>query len=116
MQTLVNLFPGAIIVFATLKNDLDDKEKRLIKNFVNFNRKRWANGGEETLVIILNATELFCSVAFLSMAWEKKGSVHQKLSKTYNNISDLNTLSDATIEIYLGLQSAMKYRMAYKKD
>lgn len=108
MQVIANLFPGSVIVFATLKDELSTQEKKLIKQFVNFNRKRWSKGQKETPVVILGATELFCNEPSLCSTWESKGGAHKDFSQMYD-YSNLEALSDYTLKIYLNLPSAMEF-------
>src|SRR5581483_8061977 len=41
MQVIAQNFPGAVLVFATLRRELTDKERRLLRPLVNTGRKYW---------------------------------------------------------------------------
>jgi len=102
MDDLAKRFPGATIVFATLKNKLSEKEKRLLKPLVNRCRKYWKNDEPYNPVLILTKIELFASHG-LSYAWNKVGGEHKKMS--IRNFDDkLLYTCDATQQLYLGMK------------
>lgn len=113
MRALADQFPGAILVFATMKEGSDlsadevDRMRRLAQWGRQYDRER---GQSRAPVIVLTGTELFVS-SYLSTAWEKKGGLHQKLiSPAWVQEYNLRVLADLTQQIYLGMQSYDKWR------
>jgi hypothetical protein len=104
MLALSKGFPGAILVFATLRKDLTDAEKKLIRPFVNRGRKYWKAERPYNPVLILTATELF-AVFRPEQSWQKAGGQHAAWIKKFRRGSlSLLELCDATQQIYLGMK------------
>ena len=59
MVNLGNEFPGAILVFATLKESLKQKEKTTLRRVVNHSRKHRKNNRPYNPILILTGKELF---------------------------------------------------------
>ncbi len=59
MMALAKDFPGAILVFATLRKELTENEKKLLRPLVNRGRKYWKAERPYNPVLILTGTELF---------------------------------------------------------
>ena len=57
-KTLMSEFPNSIITFATLKDSLIEKEKRLLRPLVNMGRRRRRQGQPYSPILVLTATEL----------------------------------------------------------
>ncbi len=98
-------FPGAILVFATLRKNLTEIEKKLMRPLVNRGRKYWKEDRPYNPVLILTATELFESYLRPEQAWEKAGGQYApwagKLARGHLGILEL---CDATQQIYLGMK------------
>jgi len=103
MSYLAKLFPGAVIVFATLKDDLKEKEKRIIRPLVNRGRRYWKAEQPYNPVLILTKTELFADMG-LQYAWEDAGGKYQEFGKRYFYSDKLIHTCDATQQLYLGLK------------
>ena len=59
MVDLGKAFPDAVLVFATLKEQLSDNEKKILRPMVNNSRRNWKRGIPFNPVLILTGTELF---------------------------------------------------------
>jgi hypothetical protein len=104
MLALSKGFPGAILVFVTLRKDLTDAEKKLIRPFVNRGRKYWKAERPYNPVLILTGTELF-AVFRPEQSWERAGGQHEPwAAKFRRGHLSLLELCDATQQIYLGMK------------
>jgi hypothetical protein len=103
MRKLAEKFPGAFHVFAALKADLTDVEKRVIGEFATWGRERLADGRPRAPVIALTGTELFAGWE-IEHAWKDMGDPHAKFVRHPGvRIDNLWTLADITQQLYLGL-------------
>ena len=102
MAKLGDAFPGAVLVFAALKESLSEKEKTILCALVNRQRKHRMNGRPFNPVLILTGTELFAELD-LSEAWEEAGGLHAAYAKNLGP-KDLPELCDITQRIYLGME------------
>jgi hypothetical protein len=103
MERVAKAFPGAFLVFATLKDALSEDEKSLIGGLALWGRERLANGQPRSPVIVLTATEMF-SEWHIKHAWENSGEKHKHVgSPAYVHLDNLWELADLTQQIYLGL-------------
>jgi hypothetical protein len=59
IMTLSKAFPGAVLVFATLRKELSIEEKKLLYRLVNRGRKYWKADRPYNPVLILTGSELF---------------------------------------------------------
>jgi hypothetical protein len=96
MRLLASQFPGATLVFATLKDSLKPKEKRLLRPFVNRRRRYWREDRPSNPVLILTATELF--------AEEEPPRCWGQESKYVTPAPALLHLCDLTQQRYLDMQ------------
>jgi hypothetical protein len=103
MRKLAERFPGAFLVFATLKDDLTDVEKTGIGDFAKWGRERLADGRPRAPVIVLTGTELFASWQ-IEHAWKDLGGERANFVQPARvRIDNLWTLADITQQVYLGL-------------
>lgn len=97
MEKLAKLFPGSVLVFATLKDQLSDAEKKLISNLA----KKFRKGlGSRPInpVLILTKNEL--------MSWLTYDEKIKHLIIPHMEFSDdIGHLCDVTTQHYLGLPS-----------
>lgn len=100
MNLLANSFPGAVIVFATLREDLKEREIRLIKPLANRGRRHGRDGRSYNPILVLTRTELFSDHG-LQKTWEQKGGRHQELASRHRLIARLLPLCDLTQQLYL---------------
>jgi hypothetical protein len=104
MLALSKAFPGAILVFATLRKDLTDAEKRLMRPLVNRGRKYWKGERPYNPVLILTGTELFGHFR-PEESWSRAGGQYTPLASRFHrhNLSLLE-LCDVTQQIYLSMK------------
>jgi len=106
MKTIAKKFPGAVLVFSTLNNDLTNKEKDLLRPFVKRCRKYEKTDSSHNLILILTGTELF---AFQRPpgCWKEAGGKHRTFAKKstyrYTHPLSFDLLCDLTQQKYLGL-------------
>jgi len=103
MSKVAEKFPGAFIVFATLKDELSDAEKSSIGDLAMRGRSRLEDGKPRSPVIVLTGTELFASWR-IGQAWKKKGGQHARFGEFVGvHLDNLWTLAELTQQLYLGL-------------
>ncbi len=102
MEILATAFPGAFLVFATLKDALSDDERSMIGKLALWGREPIANGLQRAPVIVLTGTELF-SEWHITQAWKDCGDKRGQCAASYLQLNNLWTLADLTQRIYLGL-------------
>lgn len=105
---LAEQFPGAVLVFATMREDgqLTREEVARLRKVALWGRERVREFRRSRApVIVLTGVELF-SGYWLSMTWEEKGGRHKDLSSPgYVRLDNLKVLADLTQQLYLGLPS-----------
>jgi hypothetical protein len=107
---LAQRFPGAILVFATMKEstDISKEEVARLRKLAEWGRA-YDKEKDQTRapVIILTGTELFCAHS-LEDAWKEKGGKHaQLIAPVYMavRLDNLRILADLTQQLYLGMPS-----------
>jgi len=108
MKLLAEAFPGAVIVFATLKeaDQLSKNEIARVRQFAEWGREYdRENRRTRAPVILLTGTELF-TAHHLRESWKEKGGKHAALVEPgYVHLDHLPTLADFTQQLYLGMPS-----------
>ena len=97
MRQLGEAFPGAVLVFATLKECLSQKEKNILQPLVMRSRKNWKADRPFNPVMILTGKELF-----LKSVWDS----HLKGTRW---LEDLLELCDTTQRINMGMKSRYQW-------
>jgi hypothetical protein len=106
MRKLAEKFPGAFLVFATLKDALSDAEKAEIGQLATWGRERLADRRSRAPVIVLTGLELFSSW-HINESWKTHGGQHAKFVEPASVCLDnLWTLAEFTQQLYLGLPSS----------
>lgn len=100
MNLLADQFPGAILVFATLKNSITETEKKLLRPLVNRGRRYWNNERPYNPILILTGIELFADHGPRN-TWNDVGGKHAEFAKRYIGLDDMLQICDATQQIYL---------------
>jgi len=95
-RLLAQEFPGAVLVFASLKDGLSEKEKRLLRPLVNQGRRYWRDERPFNPVLILTGTELFARDD-PPRCWGQK-------SKYIEPVMPLLRLCDLTQQRYLDMK------------
>jgi hypothetical protein len=108
MKMLAEQYPGAVIVFATLKEaaELSKDEVKRIRKLADWGREyNKENRETRAPVIVLTGTELF-TPHWLEEIWKQKGGLHKQLVEpAYVQLERLKTLADLTQQLYLDMPS-----------
>ena len=103
MRRLAEKFPGAFLVFATLKDSLSDAEKSEAAQLALWGRERMEDGFPRAPVIVLTSLELFCPWN-LKQTWKDRGEQWAKFAEHARfDFDNLWTLAEITQQLYLGL-------------
>ena len=102
MRDIAREFPGSILVFATLNDDLTATEKKLIKPFVNTCNKYYERDRPKNPVMVLTSNELFSYIP-PPYCWKDKGGKHKPFAEN-SHIHGLLDICQATQKIYLGIE------------
>ncbi len=102
MRALASEFPGAVLVFSTLRSELTEAEKRLLKPLANQGRRYWKAERQFNPLVILTGAELF-SVFGAPQCWKDKGGQFSEMYKRHSYLSSLGELADATQQLYLDM-------------
>ena len=103
MMTIADHFPGAVLVFATLRRSLEESEKRRIRTLANKGRRYWKAERPYNPVLVLTGNELFAEFG-IHEAWEKVGGKHATLASQFRGLDNLIEVCDATQQLYLDLK------------
>jgi len=109
MKTLAKEFPGAVLVFATMRESLTGSEKKMIKPLVNSGRRHWKAEQTYNPVIILTGTELFSNRGIPS-CWKDKEGKAGEIEKGNFYSRNLGDIADATQQIYLDMKPYHEWR------
>jgi hypothetical protein len=103
MNLLADEFPGAVLVFATLRKSLTEKEKRLLRPVANRGRRYWKAERPFNPVLLLTGVELFADWR-PPQCWKDARGKQAAFAKNYRAWGDLLQLCDATQQLYLDMQ------------
>jgi hypothetical protein len=98
MREIAKAFPGAVLVFSTLRKELTDFEIKKIASIARRGRKYWKSERPLNPVLVLTGTELL-SFSGAPHWWDD--ALKQRFGRSYG----LMNLCDATQQIYLKLPS-----------
>lgn len=98
MRRLATAFPGAVLVFATLRKTLTTKEIRKLAGIARAGRKRWKAERQLNPVLVLTGSELL-SHKGAPYCWE------EPLKSRFRHERGLMRLCDITQQLYLNLPS-----------
>ncbi|HUQ35282.1 MAG TPA: hypothetical protein VM144_02785 [Aestuariivirga sp.] len=113
MRYLAKTFPGAVLVFSTLRKQLTPKEIKDLTRITKAGRKHWKTERPINPVLILTGTELL-NFSGPPYCWD------EATRKKFDRYRGLISLCDATQQIYLGLPSwqsewQKKWEMQHQK-
>jgi hypothetical protein len=103
LKAVAAKLPGATIVIAVLRDHFLPAEKRILIPFVKWGRRPNADREPTNPVLLLTSKELMFD-HFLSATWKELGGEHAKFS-SYDQTRSVQSIADATQQIYLGLPS-----------
>jgi len=116
MWKLAELFPGAFLVFAALKDDLTETEKAEIGRLATWGRERLVDGRPRAPIIVLTGAELFAH-GRITRSWKELGGERAKFAESQRvRLDNLWNLADVTQQIYLGLPSPYAHPSAPHAD
>jgi hypothetical protein len=98
MRYLAKMFPGAVLVFGTLRRVLSRAEVREIGRIAKAGRKYWKAERPINPVLVLTGNELF-HVAAPPYCWD------ETKRKRFEHVHGLFDICDATQQLYLNLPS-----------
>jgi hypothetical protein len=102
-EYLLGRFPDAHVAFATLNPELDRSERVGLTRLLRKRRRDWPRFRGR--LIVLTATEL-CDTSYAvapTYTWERLGGQHAEIAARHRDANrDLDSLSDATLELYAG--------------
>lgn len=105
MRRIAEKFPGAFLVFASMKDELHDDEKAAIAELASWGRESLDGGRPRAPVIVLTGAELF-STWRVDHTWKDLDGLRKQLAESgHQRIDNLWTLADLTQQIYLGMLS-----------
>jgi hypothetical protein len=99
MRRLAERFPGAFILFSTLRTELSTKEKSAITALSQWGREI-VDRRMRSPVIVLTGHELF-SPWYVQEAWKDLSDMHKKFAEPALRLDKLETLADVTQQLYL---------------
>ena len=102
MKVIAREFPGSILVFATLNDELTTTEKKFIKPFINACNKYYERNEPKNPIMILTANEL-CAYIQPPYCWKDKGGKYKPFTES-NHIHGLLDICQATQKIYVGIE------------
>jgi len=107
-KLLAEAFPGAVLVFATMKeaSDISTEEIACLRKLAEWGRE-YDEAKDQTRapVIVLTGIELFAPYS-LEDSWKEKGGKHAQLvSPACVRVDNLRTLADLTQQLYLNMAS-----------
>lgn len=121
MKKLAEAFPGAALVFATMKDgsELSKAEVRRLRTLADWGREYIKDlQRSRAPVIVLTGTELFTGYD-LSESWEEKGGRHKELMNVgYMRFEKLGVLAELTQMLYLrmpGYHEDMTRKLAARR-
>lgn len=98
MRYLAATFPGAVLVFSTLRESLTKEEITALTRLAKFGRKYWKAERPLNPVLILTGAEL--------LNWERPPRCwNEELQNRFQNVHSLMQHCNASQQIYLGLPS-----------
>jgi len=103
MLLLASEFPGAVLVFATLRKSLTDREQRLLRRVANRGRRYWKADQPYNPVLVLTGNELLTDQK-PRRVWEELGGTHAAHARRFGDARELVALADDTQQIYLGMK------------
>ena len=106
MKLLAEAFPGSTLVFATMKEELSQKEINRIRKLAEWGRVYYKDRNQTRApVIVLTGTELFTEMS-LEESWKEKGGKHKRLIEPgWVRTDNLRVLADLTQQLYLEMPS-----------
>jgi hypothetical protein len=110
-RRLVKTFPGAALVFATMRPKLEPEERASLAKLTRWGRKRLSYERLRAPVLVLTQHELM-NASGPPMCWQEAGGQYAEFAKTWSS-HEFQDLCDATQQLHLGMESDAEW---YMKD
>lgn len=104
MTTLGAEFPGAILVFATFRKALSEREKRMLRKVAKRGRKYSVLDPNHNPVLVLTGIELFANFR-PPKSWEDAGGRFAEFARTHREYPEILGLCDCTQQLHLDMES-----------
>ena len=112
MRRLAEIFPGAFLVFAMLKDTLTEQEKAEIAALATWGREILNDGRLRAPVIVLTGTELFAEWD-ITQTWQALSDQRGQLAAwPALRLDNLWTLADCTQQVYFDLPDSSEALLA----
>lgn len=112
LKQLALVFPGSILVFATMKTaaELSEAEVSRLRRLAEWGRESIEGRGKSRApVVVLTAVELFAPRS-LSSSWQDASSRHAELiAPAWRSAESLRQLADMTQQLYLSMPSYQEW-------
>ena len=99
-RVILSKFPGAVFIFATLRQTLSEKEKRRIAVLARWGRRPIGGDRWRAPILVLTAHELF-SIWEAPRCWKGLGGKFETFATMF--VRDVTTLCDATQQLHLDM-------------
>ncbi|MDZ5454864.1 hypothetical protein [Labrys sp. ZIDIC5] len=109
LKSLARKIPNSMLVISILRMDFTDSEKKILRRLVKWGRRLNKYKKPSNKVLLLTGNEIFQSFISLNSTWEDLGGRHAKYAN-FESIRDLDSIAEATVGIYLGLESFEQVR------
>ena len=103
MGAIAELFPGAVLVFATLAEDLYAQDKEALRGLVNARREPWKGDRLLNPVLILTRHELMSSSFSPPRTWLEASGPIGDFVRRHRFVRGIRDLCDLTQQLYLGM-------------
>ena len=114
-RMIVREFHGSTFVFATLKNELGNMEKRILAAFCQTGRHPITNNKWKYPVLILTGCELLAQDG-PPLCWRGHGGKFDKLAEAWKGRGELEELCDATQQLHLDMEPYSDYEHRYYEE
>ncbi|MBI2930277.1 MAG: hypothetical protein HYY16_01380 [Planctomycetes bacterium] len=110
-RRLAERFPGATLVFATLRRELDTGEKKRLSSLARAGRKNLKADRWRAPVLVLTGYELMSDIG-PPYCWRDAGGRFAQLAENFRGFEGLTELCDATQQLYLGMEPYGQWQQA----
>jgi hypothetical protein len=104
MERFIQEFPGAAMVFSTLRRELSKNEVNLLTSVAKRAWRASQKGNAFSPLVILTGNELFSSTDPYS-AWRQLGGRFEHFANSYFHEDEIKGLAEATQFLYLDFDS-----------
>jgi hypothetical protein len=105
MKTLAKLFPGSVLCFCTLRNELTPTEKKRIAKLVRTGRKFLKSGFQRNPVLVLTGIELFGQFGSRRNFINEYPAPFRARAQRMIFRGDIKDTCSFTQEVHLGIES-----------